>query len=218
MNDRDVFAKIRRLFALEGEEHGYSDAELAPLLAETRQMPAVLHGYYRTLGKHTGVNHTQDRLVTPASFPHVQLAEHLVFYVENQGCCFWGIHHQDLAQRNPPVWMTKDRCRWVKECGSLTDFLLTMAYLQAMFALPYASEGFLWLQPHDRAILEKHFQQKPFGFSKWLNGVAIYGNHDSDAIVLLEAHEAETQLRYASFNAAHFAQMESCLKELGDPL
>ena len=41
MNDRDVFAKIRRLFALEGEEHGYSDAELAPLLAETGQLPAV---------------------------------------------------------------------------------------------------------------------------------------------------------------------------------
>ena len=94
-----------------------------------------------------------------------------------------------------------------------------MAHLQAMFALPYGGDdGFYQLDGTARATLERHFRRKPFGFAHWLCGIAIYGNHDSDSIVLLNANEADTQLKYASSDAARFAAMDAVLGRLGEPL
>ena len=182
---------IRRLYALDNGDYGYSAAELAPLHALCGALPAVLAHYYRTLGKHRELNHTQDDLLTPDTAALHQAPGHLVFYNENQGCCVWGIRHADLHLPDPPVWVSEDRRHWQQESATTSAFLLAMAHLQAMFALPYAH---------------------------WLCGIAIYGNHDSDSIVLLNANEADTQLKYASSDAARFAAMDAVLGRLGEPL
>jgi len=142
-----------------------------------------------------------------------------VFYNENQGCCVWGIRHADLHLPDPPVWVSEDRRHWQQESATTSAFLLAMAHLQAMFALPYGGDdGFYQLDGAARATLERHFRRKPFGFAHWLCGIAIYGNHDSDSIVLLNANEADTQLKYASSDAARFAAMDAVLGRLGEPL
>lgn len=212
---------IRRLYALDDGDYGYSAAELAPLHALCGALPAVLAHYYRTLGKHRELNHTQDDLLTPDVAAQQQAPGHLVFYNENQGCCVWGIRHADLHLPDPPVWVSEDRQHWQQESATTSAFLLAMAHLQAMFALPYGGDdGFYQLDGAARTTLERHFRRKPFGFAHWLCGIAIYGNHDSDSdsIVLLNASEADTQLKYASSDAARFAAMDVVLSRLGEPL
>ena len=171
------------------------------------------------LGKHRELNHTQDDLLTPDNAARHQAPGHLVFYTENQGCCVWGIRHDDLHCADPPVWVSEDRRHWQRESAATSTFLLAMAHLQAMFALPCGGDdGFYQLDRAARNELERYFRRKPFGFANWLCGIAIYGNHDSDSIVLLNADETDTQLKYASSDAAHFAAMDAILSGLGEPL
>ena len=144
--------QIRRLYALDDGDYGYSAAELAPLHALCGTLPAVLAHYYRTLGKHRELNHTQDDLLTPDNAAREQAPGHLVFYTENQGCCVWGIRHDDLHRADPPVWVSEDRQHWQQESATTGAFLLAMAHLQAMFALPYGGDdGFYQLEMARRA-------------------------------------------------------------------
>ena len=124
---------IRRLYALDNGDYGYSAAELAPLHALCGALPAVLAHYYRTLGKHRELNHTQDDLLTPDAAARHQAPGHLVFYNENQGCCVWGIRHADLHLPDPPVWVSEDRQHWQQESATTSAFLLAMAHLISFF-------------------------------------------------------------------------------------
>jgi len=159
----DPCPQIRRLYALDDGDYGYSAAELAPLHALCGTLPAILAHYYRTLGKHRELNHTQDDLLTPDNAARHQAPGHLVFYTENQGCCVWGIRHDDLHCADPPVWVSEDRRHWQRESAATSTFLLAMAHLQAMFALPCGGDdGFYQLDRAARNELERYFRRKPF--------------------------------------------------------
>ena len=100
------------------------------------------------------------------------------------------------------------------ECETLSEFLLAMAHLQAVFALPYTYEGFKLITSEDLAAIKSHFPKKPFAIRHWLQGVEFYGGA-ADSIVVLDGGE---QLVYASSSESSFEVMDDFLKDIGEEM
>ncbi|MDO4880646.1 MAG: hypothetical protein Q3983_05140 [Capnocytophaga sp.] len=216
MKERTIFSQIRTLFNIEGN-HGFTDAEMQPFFSVVERMPTLLYEYYTTLGKHQALNQTQDSLVIPTD--NLRLFQHpdkFVFYVENQNCCQWAIAKEDLGEENPKVHMSTDiiHKHWQMECETLSEFLLAMAHLQAVFALPYAYEGFKSITPEELTMIKTHFPKKPFALHHWLEGVEFYGGA-TDSIVIMDGG---SQLIYASSSESSFEAMNNFFENIGEEM
>ena len=185
MEESNIFEQIRTLFGLE-EDCGFTDEEMQPFFKVIEKMPTLLYNYYTTLGKHQALNQTQDNLVTPKdNLTLFSDPNYFVFYTENQNCCLWAIAKEDLETANPKVYMSTDftHQHWQVECDTLAEFLLAIAHLQAVFALPYAYEGFKYITPEELTAIKERFPKKPFALHHWLEGADCYGDvTDSTAI------------------------------------
>ncbi len=214
MNKENIFTQIRTLFGIE-EDCGFTEVEMQPFFGVVEQMPALLYDYYTTLGKHQALNQTQDCLVTPKSnLTLFNNPAYFVFYAENQNCCLWAIAKGDLGEENPKVYVSYNQKEWQVECDTLSEFLLAMAHLQAVFALPYTYEGFKFITSEDLDAIKAHFPKKPFAIRHWLQGAEFYGGA-TDSIVVLDGGE---QLVYASSSESSFEAMDDFLKDIGEEM
>jgi len=214
IEESNIFGQIRTLFGLE-EDCGFTDEEMQPFFEVIEKMPTLLYNYYTTLGKHQALNQTQDNLVTPKdNLTLFSDPNYFVFYTENQNCCLWAIAKEDLGEENPKVYISYDQKEWQVECDTLSEFLLAMAHLQAVFALPYTYEGFKFITSEDLAMIKSYFPKKPFAIRHWLQGVEFYGGA-TDSIVVLDGGE---QLVYASSSESSFEAMDDFLKDIGEEM
>ena len=214
MEERNIFTQIRTLFGIEGD-FGFTEAEMQPFFSVVEQMPALLYDYYTTLGKHQALNQTQDCLVTPKSnLALFNNPDYFVFYAENQNSCLWAIAKEDLGEENPKVYVSYNQKEWQVECDTLSEFLLAMTHLQAVFALPYTYEGFKFITSEDLDAIKSHFPKKPFAIRHWLQGAEFYGGA-ADSIVVLDGGE---QLVYASSSESSFEAMDNLLKDIGEEM
>ncbi len=115
---------------------GFSDDEVTS--AEQRlgfRLPGLLREFYLLAGKRTDLNHAQDQLVHPNDLQIED--EKLVFYVENQAVCIWGVPAEDLDVADPPVVRGDSMAgsaQWVWEphFARLSSFLLMMLCWQGV--------------------------------------------------------------------------------------
>ena len=167
------------------------------------------------LSYHQTLNQTQDCLVTPKSnLTLFNNPDYFVFYAENQNCCLWAIAKGDLGEENPKVYVSYNQKEWQVECDTLSEFLLAIAHLQAVFALPYTYEGFKFITSEDLDAIKAHFPKKPFAIRHWLQGAEFYGGAE-DSIVVLDGGE---QLVYASSSESSFEAMDDFLKDIGEEM
>ena len=216
IEESNIFEQIRTLFGLE-EDCGFTDEEMQPFFKVIEKMPTLLYNYYTTLGKHQALNQTQDNLVTPKdNLTLFSDPNYFVFYTENQNCCLWAIAKEDLDTANPKVYMSTDfiHQHWQVECDTLAEFLLAMAHLQAVFALPYAYEGFKYITPEELIAIKERFPKKPFALHHWLEGADFYGDA-TDSIAILDKG---SQLIYASSSKSSFEAIDSFLKDIGEDM
>ena len=136
--------------------------------------------------------------------------------MKNQNCCLWAIAKEDLDTANPKVYMSTDftHQHWQVECDTLAEFLLAIAHLQAVFALPYVYEGFKYITPEELAAIKERFPKKPFALHHWLDGADFYGDA-TDSIAILDK---STQLIYASSSKSSFEAIDSFLKDIGEDM
>jgi hypothetical protein len=223
-----TFDAIRRLWHIT-DDYGYTDEQLTEFAALWGPVPSVLAAYYGQLGAHGPLNQTQDSLVEPDLFlksceirqshPEQNLQHwtdqpgYQVFYTENQGNCAWAVRTEDATQDDPPVWVS-DGPRpqaWSLESDSVSDFLTSMAHLQAGFALPFSSE-LCWVDLDNLPTIWERFavKAKPFRSTR---GTEFFGNHDDDSVVVMYGDD-DVWLLYASATEAHFDQIQSVLGEI----
>ncbi|OXA93879.1 hypothetical protein [Flavobacterium hercynium] len=207
------FTAIKQLFDIT-QNNGFSNEEIATYQNVCDSIPQVLYDYYLQLGKITALNQTQDRLIEPQKLQLSKDENFLIFYVENQWSCVWGIHKNDLQSNNPAVYMSYDENEWNKETDSLTDFLKAIAHLQGIFALPFNSEEFAYINNEELKIIETNFNKRDFSFSQWI-GVHFYGNHPEEVIAVLK-NDDYYDLIYASNNKQQFTDLHKILGELGE--
>lgn len=208
-----TFKEIQQLFGIT-QNNGFSTEEIFASKDVCENLPKVLFDYYLQLGKIKELNQTQDRLIEPGKLRLSKNDDFLIFYVENQCACVWGIAVNDLNTDNPSVYMSYEEMEWDKETNSLTEFLWAMANLQAVFALPFGSEEFRFINPAELKIIEANFKKKPISFSKWI-GIEFYGN-DENQVIAVQRNEDYFDLIYAANNEPQFLEMNKILFELGD--
>ncbi|MCL2466857.1 MAG: hypothetical protein FWF02_14480 [Micrococcales bacterium] len=224
-----TFDTIRRLWAIT-DDHGFTGEQLAEFAALWGPIPAVLDAYYRQLGAHRPLNQTQDSLVEPSdvvkeyeiqaahpewNYPYwMDQPDYQVFYGENQGNYAWAVLAADAAQSDPPVWVSEGPQTWSRESDSVSDFLTSMAHLQAVFALPFSS-GLCSVELDDLPTVGERFAVKAAPFQR-TRGTEFFGNHDDDSIVVMYEDD-DVWMIYASGTKAHFDQMQSVLCEIADP-
>ena len=213
MND---FVKIKQLFNIT-EDEGFSWAEITHGNIH-QSLPKVLINYYRRLGKNKAINHTQDNLLAPNELRLSDNQDYLVFYVENQGVCVWGIAIKQLQEPNPTVYMSYDEQSWRPEADCLSDFLYAMAYLQAVFALPYNLEDFVSISKEEAQIIKQTFTQLGFAFTQWI-GIEFYCHSDND-VIMVQKNVGDDQLvydlLYAANNKDDFLALGNTLSQLGN--
>lgn len=207
------FTYIKKLFGIEKSD-GFSAEEMQNLLKTSPIVPKVLSDYYTELGKITPLNATQDVLLSPDKVEWSKNGDYLIFYTENQWTCVWAIQKMDLPNDNPPVYMSYNQEVWVKENQILSDFFNAMATLQAVFALPFSSEDFLFVSGEELVVIEQHFQKKPYYFSQWL-GAKFYGNADNEVIAVFQ-NDGYFDVIYASSSEENFAKIDALIGHLGE--
>ncbi len=206
------FNEIRQLFDIT-ENNGFSEEEISVFKNVCENIPKVLFNYYLQLGKIKELNQTQDRLIEPEKLRLSKNNDFLIFYVENQWACVWGIDKNDLNIDNPPVYMSYEEQKWSKETNLLTDFLKAMASLQAVFALQFGLEEFAYINNEELKIIEENFKKRDFSFSKWI-GIDFYGNLEND-VIAVQKNNDYYDLIYASNNEQQFIKMNNILSKLG---
>ncbi|PBJ13256.1 hypothetical protein [Flavobacterium sp. ACN6] len=204
------FSTIKELFHIT-ESNGFGFDEIETIQNIFGTLPKVFSDYYTEFGKIQRLNQAQDSLIVPERFQHYNHDTYLIFYTENQDACVWGIHKDDLALYNPPVYMSYDQKEWNLETETLKDFFTAMAFLQAGFALDFPCNTFYELDEQEVNFITKNFYNKNVSFARWLEGVQFYGNNPDDVIIIASGN----QLSYASNTKELFIQLDNVLSKLG---
>lgn len=153
------FTFIRNLFHVT-ENNGFDNEEIEAVVKQWGALPTILKKYYQELGRHTGINRSQNFLREPNEL--IDAGDYLVFYIENQNCAQWGIKKEDLMKADPPVYCKKDDGDFCLENNTLTGFLNAMALFQAAsWGLSYASEDiFMITEEQAKQIRDRYIQPK----------------------------------------------------------
>ncbi|MDO4878497.1 MAG: hypothetical protein Q3966_04270, partial [Neisseria sp.] len=166
--------------------------------------------YYRRLGRHRDLNHTQDELIPPRGWKDWCRTDFFVFYNENQSCCQWGVRRQDWHLPDPPVWQADRGVLLGEECPGVSAFLHAMGCIAAVFSLPYGSGEFSWPNQDGLDLLKRSFPIRPFALNLWLDGGAFYGG-GRDIIMLTGTSGAQAGLCYASGTQEGFDALDEVL-------
>lgn len=210
INDLNI---IKDLFKITDDNpYGLSKKHIDEHLKVCEHLPMHLSTYYQEFGNHQALNNSQDKLLPPDQLRISEDGNHLVFYQENQCVCVWGIKLCDLTQENPNVFISYDEQEWIKEADTLTDFLLAMAHLQAVFGLTYATEEFIAIDDKNMNSLINEFEKKPINLQHWI-GIQFFGKQ-SDGVIAVFANEQDFDLMVASSNKCTYQSMLNKLTHL----
>ncbi|MGD1842841.1 MAG: hypothetical protein ACFB0B_18370 [Thermonemataceae bacterium] len=134
-----AFVQIRKLYHLpEKQNYGFTEAEVASLEKKLNlALPPSLKTYYLTLGRHSGINFSHNRLLQPEKEVYFSIDRYLILYEENQVVAFWGIKEKELRLDNPPIYGNYSPNRktpdWFLEAKTTSDFFLLMAVYNGVF-------------------------------------------------------------------------------------
>ncbi len=182
-------------------------------------IPKALESYYRLCGGCEEMNATQDFLVTPdGRYGHYQLEkfncpDYCVFYVENQCCSEWAVKKSDLNQDNPPVYVTHNEKEWFKVCDTVSQFLISQAYMQAVFSKEYSNEEFYEITKEQVRLLAENFTHADADSDLYL-GVQFFQPYPDTVIMVLYNTEENFNLLYSSDSEEHFEEIDSIISEI----
>jgi hypothetical protein len=163
---------IRGLYRPWQEGDGYEESIIAAAEARLHaRLPAVLRTFYRAWGQREDMTRLQHFLLGPVGlYPR---PDALIFCQESQGCCWWAIERQVLAESDPPVVIADPENRdrrdlhapltWKASHARLSDFLDRLTYEHAFCGgamhggySPYAQGT--RIQKFQLAWLEQHWE------------------------------------------------------------
>ncbi|CUH97794.1 hypothetical protein P22_3940 [Propionispora sp. 2/2-37] len=203
------FTFIRNLFHIT-ENIGFDDNEIDEAVKQWGTLPTILKKYYKELGKHKGINRSQNFLREPNEL--IDEGDYLVFYIENQNCAEWGIKKEDLIKDNPSVYCKNFDGDFCLENNTLTEFLNAMALFQAAsWGLSYASEDIFMITEEQAEQIRDKFPKKPYELQQWMK-ISFYGKQDDEVIMLIVNDNYD--LIFASEDENHYKKIEEFMNTL----
>ena len=203
------FMEIRKLYHITGNV-GYSKGAISKASEKFGKLPTVLTEYYRQLGKHPGLNHADYYLCAPGKLDFLIYGDYLCFYKAAGEPLCWYIDMEKLESDNPPVYrrnLNGDSVCDELDSETLEEFLYVMAYWQALFYLPYKSNGSFMCTFRQIEWIEEKFQLKPYNLSKWPQ---FYGN-SSDEVICVSREKNSAQVLYACTSKEQLEKIKSVI-------
>ena len=213
-----AYENICELFQL-SEPSPLPAEEIEKLRKQFGAIPKALEKYYHLCGGCEEMNATQDYLVTPDGrygnyfLKNFNYPEYCVFYVENQCCSEWAVKKSDLNQENPSVYETHNGKDWIKTKSSVSQFLISEAYMQAVFSKEYSNEEFYEITAEQVQILAEKFPHAEADSDLYM-GVQFFQPYPDTVIMILYNDDIYFNLLYSSDTEEHFEQIDSIISEI----
>jgi hypothetical protein len=170
---------------------GYGPGELVD--AEARlgiRLPTAVREAYQLFGRRADLTRTQDRLLEPSQLRFDVTGELLVFRVENQWVCEWGVRVGDVDPIDPPVMFWVDDLTdagWRPFLDRFSLACVEMVLSESM--LRHDVSASRDLDDDAVGILERRFDRLPFpDYPMWANADGAPVRWFSDGEVLLCDH------------------------------
>ena len=212
------YQKIRDLFNL-SVPNSLPEKQITEIKDYFGAIPKALEDYYRLCGGCKEMNSAQDFLLTPDGIYSYKLktwnySDYCVFYVENQCCVEWAIKKSDLNMENPPVYETYDSGEtWNKICDSVSQYLISHAYLQSVFSFEYASEDFFEADMKQVDEISKKFYHIDAD-SLIYNGVRFFQSYPDTIIAVMNNNDEFFDIFYSSRSEQHFSEIDNIICEI----
>lgn len=204
------FYKIKEMYHYQ-ENCGYTQAEILEATKQFGRIPTILYEYYQQLGKYEDLNHAQDNLCSPDEL-YLMDGKYLCFYEENQKSMCWCVKVEDLGVDNPPVYCSRLDGQYILESDTLEDFFNVMACSQALFCMPYNSEGCFVCTAEQVKKIENNFHLKPYKY-RTSPLTRFFGNYE-DEVICLNENDFCCQVFYACMSEDRLEEIESIIKEV----
>lgn len=202
----EKFEAIRKLYDIYDDKFACSEKDIR--INENRlklRFPETLKKYYINFGKNEQLNNTQDNLLSLDKIYIIN--SYLVFYAENQYVAVWGIKLSDLHLENPPVYISYDEKEWILESKNLSDYFISMAYLQSIFALEYNAHA-LSLEEKRQKFVQENWEKVGNTLSIW--NVSFYQNSFNEVIAIMQ-NEDQFDIFVATKTEKQFEEIENKL-------
>ncbi|MDE6706631.1 MAG: hypothetical protein K2K06_01125 [Oscillospiraceae bacterium] len=215
-----VYKDICELFHLT-EPNPLPEKQIQEIQEYFGAIPKALLEYYRLCGGCRDMNASQDFLLTPdGRYGHYRMKNfdnknYCTFYVENQCVSSWAIKKEDLIKENPPVYETLDDENWHKLCDSVSEFLISQAYMQRTFSFAYSTEEFFYLTQEQLQILAENFPHVNADSDLYM-GVKFFQPYKDTLLMILKDDEEIFMGLCASENEQHFETVMNKIDKILD--
>ena len=215
-----VYKDICELFHLT-EPNSLPEKQIQEIQEYFGAIPKALLEYYRLCGGCRDMNASQDFLLTPdGRYGHYRMKNfdnknYCTFYVENQCVSSWAIKKEDLIKENPPVYETLDDENWHKLCDSVSEFLISQAYMQRTFSFAYSTEEFFYLTQEQLQILAENFPHVNADSDLYM-GVKFFQPYKDTLLMILKDDEEIFMGLCASENEQHFETVMNKIDKILD--
>ena len=215
-----IYKDICELFHLT-EPNPLPEKQIQEIQEYFGSIPKALLEYYKLCGGCRDMNASQNFLLTPdGRYGHYRMKtfenkNYCTFYVENQCVSSWAIKKEDLTEENPSVYETLDDKNRYKLCDSVSEFLISQAYMQRTFSFAYSTEEFFDLTQEQVQILAENFSHVNAD-SDLYTGVQFFQPYKDTLIMILKDNEEFFTGLCASENEQHFETVMNQIDKILD--
>jgi len=217
MDNNYEYKNIRELFQLD-KPVGLSEEHIDKIRQQFKGLPKALENYYRLCGGCKDMNSAQDFLLAPEKKYGYTSIEKFVypgycsFYIENQCVYICGIKQSDIHQEDPEVYMTYDNGKtWEPINDTVSQFLISHAYMNAVFSMEYMTEDFYQITSNQIKQLSEHFSLVENAKSNSNNGMQFFQPYDDTVIMVTYSNDDLGELCYSSRDERHFDEINKII-------
>lgn len=204
----NIYSDIQKLFGLD-EPCPLLDKEISDIREHFGGLPKALETYYQLCGGCEDMNSAQDFLLTADKKYHYDLkkwnySDYCVFYAENQCVSVWAFKRSDIDKDDPPVYETYDDGQtWYETCDKLSKFLISHAYLHAVFSFEATAEEFFEADEDQVQAIAERFPHADAD-SALYTGVQFYQPYTDTVIAVMKNGEDGYQVIFSSQDDDHY--------------
>lgn len=217
----DLREIMRTLYGIE-QPKGCSETEIAAMKEMFGAIPAVLEGFYRTLGHTKELKVNQDDWIFPENFQrgkHLTQSDHLLLLCENQGVCRAEIRREDLTLPDPPVYtQMEDDDPWLLSAPTISEFLEAALIYESIWQLKYSAEEYYWLTDEELAVIQSKLTKRTAVLKNWMDlEITFYSNRPDNLVVVMDAGD-HYEVLYGGATQESYAALLEVMEGLGEPV
>lgn len=215
------FEWLKGLYAIGGLT-GLPDEDIDYMRELFGALPPVVEEFYRKAARTDALHHGQDRWLLPEDFRKsewLRKSDCLLLLNENQGVFRAGIRREDLAEDDPPVYLTDDDKEWRLCADSTTEFLYAMMAYEAVFSYEFSPEDFYLITENELAVLEKRLTKLPYEVRGWFGDrILLFSGAADNMVQVMDCGGGDLQMLFGAATEESYVKLTDIVGGMGEPL